>query len=169
MSITVEDGSIVAGAESYQTVAGADTYHSNRGNTSWAALATPAKEQALRKATDYMTQAYRSRWKGFRVDTNQALDWPRAYVYINDYAISEEVSSTTIPSEIKAACSELALRASTEELAADLDPAVTSEAIGSLSVSYAAGTSQVKTYRAIDMILKPYLKSGGSGAQIIRS
>lgn len=169
MALTVEDGTVVSGAESYQTVAGADTYHSNRGNTSWAALTTAAKEQALRKATDYMTQAYRNRWKGYRYDSTQALDWPRDYVVLGDHVINESLATNIVPDEVKAACSELALRASTEELAPDLDPAVTSEEIGSLSVSYAAGTSQTTTYRAIDMILKPYLKSGGSGAQIIRS
>jgi hypothetical protein len=169
MSLTVETGGIIPGAESYESVTNADLYHSNRGNTAWAALNTAAKEQALRKATDYLTQSYRSRWKGHRTDVDQALDWPRKYVYLSDYETSEEVASDTIPNEIKAACSELALRASADDLAPDLDPAVTSEAIGTLSVAYAAGTSQVTTYRAIDMMLKPYLRSGGAGVQIIRS
>ena len=76
-----------ASAESYASVLEADTYHSNRGNIAWTALATPAKEQALRKATDYLTQIYRERWKGYRVDNTQALDWPRLNVGINDGGI----------------------------------------------------------------------------------
>ena len=52
MSLVVEDGTGKADAESYISVADADTYHSNRGNTDWAALTTTEKEQLLRGATD---------------------------------------------------------------------------------------------------------------------
>ena len=73
MALIVEDGSIVTGAESYISVADASTYHSNRGNTAWASLSTDAiREQCLRKATDFMRQAYRSRWQGYRVNEDQA-------------------------------------------------------------------------------------------------
>lgn len=35
MALTVEDGTVVDGADSYVTVAYSDTYHQQRGNTSW--------------------------------------------------------------------------------------------------------------------------------------
>ena len=81
MSLIVEDGTGRADAESYASVSVADAYHTARGNTAWAALATTAlKEAALRKATDYLGQTYGLRWKGYRMTTTQALDWPRELV-----------------------------------------------------------------------------------------
>lgn len=110
MSLIVEDGSNVAGAESLASVAYTDTYHSNRGNTAWAVLATAAKEQALRKATDYMTQAYRTRWAGYRTHSTQSLDWPRSLVEIKDVNyIGTYVDQYSVPDEVKKACCELAL------------------------------------------------------------
>ena len=66
MSLIVEDGTGKSNAESYISVADADTYHSNRDNTDWAALTTAEKERLLRIATDYMVAVYRLRWDGYR-------------------------------------------------------------------------------------------------------
>lgn len=169
MSLIAEDGSNVAGAESYETVAGADLYHSNRGNAAWAALSTTAKEQSLRKATDYMAQAYRKRWRGYRSYATQALDWPRQQIVIDDSVLNSWIDYTTIPTEIKAACSELALKASSAELAPDIERETASEAIGSISVSYFQGSKQNTTYRAVDLMLKHLLINDGNGMQIVRS
>ena len=81
MTLIVEDGSIVAGAESYISVADAETFLNNRGLTLTGAESD--KEAALRKATDYMVQVYRMRWQGWKVDQTQALDWPRNSVYVD--------------------------------------------------------------------------------------
>ena len=43
MSLIVEDGTGLAGAESYVSVTDADTYHDKRGNTAWATLTTAQK------------------------------------------------------------------------------------------------------------------------------
>lgn len=169
MTLIVEDGTNVSGAESYQTVSGADTYHSNRGNTDWDSLTTTAKEQALRKATDYMQQAYRGMWKGYRTNTSQALDWPRQCVVLDDSFWDNEVSYNTIPNEIKAACSELALRASAADLIDDHERATISESIGSISVTYAQGASQDKVYRSIDMMLRPFFSYGLNTVHLVRS
>lgn len=170
MALIVEDGSNVAGAESYESVANADTHHSNRGNTAWAALTTTAKEQALRKATDYMTQAYRDRWAGYRTNTGQSLDWPRALVEIKDVNyIGSYVDQDSIPSEVKKACCELALMSLDGDLAPNLERETASESIATISVSYFQGSKQYTVYRAIDMMLKPLLRNGGAGVAIIRS
>ena len=85
MSLNVETGTGASNSESYASVTNADTYHSNRGNSLWATLTTPEKEQALRRATDYMEQVYRKRWKGVRVNATQALSFPREWVEREDY------------------------------------------------------------------------------------
>ena len=168
MTLIVEDGSIVTGAESYISVSDASNYHTVRGNTAWAALTTDAlREAALRRATDYMEQVYRSRWQGYKVNEDQALDWPRYDVEVEGYAVDSDI----VPTEIKNACAELALRASAADLNPDLTQGVLSEQVGSIQVTYDKASPQFTRYRAIDAILSPYLKAGGGGCSmgVIRS
>jgi hypothetical protein len=165
MALEVEDGTGKANAESYISAADAGTYHTSRGNAAWADLSEPEQEAALRRATDYMLQTYRQRWSGYRKYTTQALDWPRLNVEIRDttlYGITY-VETNVVPAEVKRACAELALRASEGALLDDLDPEVTSESVGSISVTYAPGARQIKKYPAIDRLLGAYLCDSGSG------
>ncbi len=168
MSLNVETGSGSATAESYSSVADADTYLAARGHTAWAALANGAKEIALRQATDYMQQYYGGRWAGLRTSSTQALDWPRAWVPLRDTPFAY-VANNTIPAEVKNACISLALRASTSELAPDIEPQTTSETVGPISVTYAAGSRQTVRYQAIDNMLAAYLTSGANMAKVVRA
>ena len=168
MSLICEDGSIVTGAESYCSVADASAYHTARGNAAWAALASDTvREQCLRKATDYMEQVYRSRWQGCRVSETQALSWPRYDVEVEGYAVDSDI----VPTEVKNACAELALKASAADLNPDLTQGVLSEQVGSIQVTYDKASPQFTRYRAIDALLSPYLKAGGGGCSmgLIRS
>ena len=72
MALITEDGTGRADAESYCSVAAADAHHAARGAAAWAALTTEAKEQALRRATDYMGQIYGPLWAGHRSLPTQA-------------------------------------------------------------------------------------------------
>lgn len=85
MALTVEDGSIVSGANSFISVADADTYFSTRHDDGWAAASTNDKERVLILASDYMTQAWRLKWRGSLVDVTQALTWPRSGVPVPDF------------------------------------------------------------------------------------
>lgn len=175
MALVVEDGTgtYSATAESYISVTAADTYHSNRGVAAWALLTTAQKEQALRRATDYMCNQYGQRWKGTRMQSpvNQLLDWPRAYVYSAPFlngAVGEFpflVPDDIVPLPVKNACAELALRASTDDLAPDIDRKTLEETVGPITVKYDPNASQVLSYRQIDGMLKDYLKSNG-GAMV---
>lgn len=176
MSLIVEDGSVVANAESFAAVAYADTYHANRSNTAWAALGTPDKEADLRKATDYMRQQYRQRWKGFQKTPTQALDWPRVavftvevYAYTNHLPIEYLVPDNVVPLEVQNACAELALKASFGELAPDLKRAVISEEIGPIKKTYDRFSPQQKRYRSVDAMLAPFLMPGsGMSLSLVR-
>lgn len=177
MSLIVEDGTIVAGAESYISVTDASTYHSNRGNTAWAALTSDAvREQCLRKATDYMLQAYRGVWKGQRVSSAQALDWPRYSVYTEDLDAPLSygdtaflVASNIVPTEVKNACAELALKSATASLNPDLGKDIISQTVGPISTTYKDSSPQQKRYQAIDMMLRPYLDFNGVNIRVVRS
>lgn len=169
MSLVTEDGTGLTTAESYCSVADADTYHTNFGNASWAALATAAKEVALRKASAYMTQTYRGRWDGWRVNVHQALDWPRSMVRIKDAVAVAYYANTAVPTVVANACADLALRSVTTTLLPDLEPAVTAESIGPISVQYAQGASQLVKFTAVDYMLNPVMKLGSSAVSLTRA
>jgi hypothetical protein len=176
MSLIVEDGTgtYSATAESYISVANADTYFTNRANAVWVALTTATKEACLRKATDYMVNEYQTRWLGVRMQSsvNQLLDWPRAYVYTEPFlhgAVGEFpylVPNNIVPLPVMTACAELAFRASTMDLNPDLTQKVLKESVGPISVTYDPTAPAYMNFRQIDNILKVYLKGGGNSGMV---
>lgn len=163
MPLDVEDGTGRATAESYISVADADTYHAAHGAPSaWSASSTAEKEAALRAATDYIDRVYGPQFQGCRRTYTQRLYFPRDYVYIDDVW----QDSSVLPRQLKEACAELALRSRTEAngLMPDLAEPGTiqseSVSVGSLSSStvYMGGKSQIKQFRAVDFLIEPLLK-----------
>lgn len=165
MALIVEDGTGLSNAESYISVADANAYHTARANDAWSELETLEKEQHLRRATDYMLAVYRERWKGYRTKDSQALDWPRESIYID--ARIDALANNLIPSEVKRACAELALRSITESLAPDIERATTEETVGPITVKYAAGPTN-KRFRFVDALLSPYLSASGGMYKLVR-
>lgn len=162
MALTVETGAGAADAEAFISVADADAYFAARGNATWAALDTAAKEQNLRKGAEYLEAFYR--WKGDRATTTQALSWPRAGVTVDGV----DVASDAVPVAIQRANAELAVRASAADLAADEGPQVKQEAVGPISVTYADGARQNPRYAAVDAMLAAYVRGGGA-VQVVRA
>lgn len=152
MALTVEDGTGLSTAEAYISVSDADAYHAARGNTAWAALTATAKEQALRRAADYMNAVYGGAWRGSRLTLTQALDWPRTCVIV----------PTPVPSEIARANAELAARAAAGDLLADQGAQVASETVGPVSVTYAAGARQATRYALVEAMLSRWLVGMGA-------
>jgi hypothetical protein len=174
VALVVEDGTGLANAESYASVAEADAYHADRGNAAWAALATAVKEQALRKATEYMSQAYRIRWAGFRVKATQALDWPRAWVPLIDTPSpygpwANYVPNNVVPVEAKRACMEYALVASAGAITTALARATLREKIGDIEVEYDPTSPEYTRYRALDMLLAPFLTGSSISVGLVRA
>lgn len=168
MSLIIEDGTIVAGAESYASVSDADVYLSSRGITTWTDLLNIEREQALRRATDYMREYA---WKGQIVDTVQALDWPRQKIFI----WGSEIANNVIPKEVKNACIELAWRGASGPLNPDMKSNDASnryitkqvQRVGPIDVEttfasrgqMAAPTRPV--YPAVNVMLKRYVNAEG--------
>ena len=107
MALTVEDGTGLVAADAYISVADADTYFLASANATWAAAAIPAKEVAIVKATLYMEKRFGTKWKGLIASSEQALGWPRRYVY--DERGTELVDQ--VPVQIARACAEYAVQA----------------------------------------------------------
>ena len=102
MSFIVEDGSGVAGANSYLSVAGADVYWEERDGADWAAATVPAKEAALIAASQYLDASYC--WKGRKGSATQGLAWPRSGA-VDGEGIA--ISGDSLPGALTAATAEL--------------------------------------------------------------
>lgn len=160
MSLVVEDGSIVAGAESYVSVADADTYWTARGNTDWTGLTTAQKEQHLRIATARLDKRYR--WLGTHTnETTQVLEWPR---YLIEDHRGRWYDSDEIPQPLKDAVCELA----NQNRIASLDVTrtsrkVLSERLGPMSATYTGWGDDTLEFPWIDDLVEPLTVGGGAG------
>lgn len=125
MAITLVETVGAANANTYATVAEADTYLEARLNSSpWTAAGTETQKAALVEATREMDLMP---WRGTRVTLTQALAWPRGDVPIPDPpdevtvgSTSAEYSTTEIPDRIRDMTIEFALeflRAGSTDLA----------------------------------------------------
>lgn len=172
MPLVVETGAGVAGADAYVEVAFADTYHADRSNATWAAATQPEKEAAIRVATQYIDGAYYARWKGSIINVLQARQWPRWGVQLEHTRSVSSAQydggflpglfpSNIIPEQLKQAVCELALRALSGPLAADLKRGgrVASVKVGPIETSYEAGAPAATVYQTVDQLLAPFIAS----------
>lgn len=158
MALIVESGAGLPDAESYASVATADAYWAARGApVAWSGLTTGAKESALRQATEYLAR-FTGKWKGIRVKTTQALDWPRSSVVVDSVTLAYDA----LPVQLVRATCELALKASSSTLMADETAQVKAEKVGPLEVTYADGARQQTRFAFVDTLLAPLINGAGS-------
>lgn len=185
MALVVEDGTGKADAESYVSVADAVTYATKQGAT-FPGTDVPGSEAALRRATAYIDNTYRTRFTGYRTyRRDQALEWPRvgAYVYIpnnaSDMAYAggydpayDYIGQNVIPIEIINATCEAAVRelATPGSLAPDLDRGGSVKMLkaGSVEIQYGGNASAVTTFQAVDLALSGLLRSDAMGVRAVR-
>lgn len=113
MGLVVEDGSGVAGADSYNSVADLDAYMIRLGYSDWPPVPSDGeedpdlarKEAAARKAAMYLDTKYALRFSGTPVSLEQGLAWPRSNAV--DY-YGREIPADSIPPAIKHAHAEVA-------------------------------------------------------------
>ena len=157
MAFVVETGAGLSNANSYASVAYADDYAATRGLTAWTGT-TAVKEAALVRATDYMEATYRGSWLGYRASQTQALSWPRSNVEVDLFPIPANI----VPVPVTNACVELAIRALTEDLLADLGQRVKREKVDVLEVEYADGSDAVLRFPLVSRMLTPYIYGGSN-------
>jgi hypothetical protein len=106
--IIVEDGTQPPGANSYITRAEADAYAATTLHAAtWAAKTTAEKDAII--ITACRTIDYGHVWKAFKADPDQPMAWPRVRVIDRSGEFARELSSTTIPSQVKLASLEYAI------------------------------------------------------------
>lgn len=165
MALTLENGSVVSGANAYATEDMADDYFENRGNSDWTDGDSDDKEAALIRATAAIDARYRGRWPGFRAAFRaQSLEWPRQAAYDNEDNL---ISAVSIPPEVINATLEAAARelASPGSMIPDLERggAVRMLKAGSVEIEYAANAEMTTTFQLIDGLLSGILQSGSGG------
>lgn len=161
MPIVVETGSGLPNADSYVSVAEADTYHlAFTSGTAWSSATTTDKERALRVATQFIDTRYGPRFQGRRVDLQQSLQWPRAWVTDND---GFDIASDVVPTKVRHATCELARRALSADLVTDSKTGEirrTLVEIGPIKkeVEYESGQSEQVLYTIVEDLLFPLLQ-----------
>ena len=124
----------------YGTRAGADIYHTDRGNATWAGT-DAQKDEALLRATEWVDRAFRMSFPGEKTGLRaQEREWPRVQAYDDEDELipDDEVPAEMLPATYEAALRELVTLGS---LSPDYDPAVqvTKEKVDVIEVEYAAG------------------------------
>lgn len=121
------------------------------------------KELALRLGTQYLDNKYTLRWIGHQQNRDQSLDWPRnAAQKRNGF----HVDASTVPTELKDALAEMALKSISGTDIFDIDETTTgaiksfTNKVSVLSQSktfVGGGQVQVKKFRKVDSLLKQLL------------
>lgn len=155
--IIVEDGSIVANANSYNTVAELDAFALLRGVT--LPSTTAEKEVLLIQGTDY-TETFWNRFQGSLVSEVQVLQFPRNNVSVNGF----RVAATTIPQTLKNAQLQASIESNIEELTPNTGQNIKKEKVDVIEVTYQDGTGSLyaPTFPKVDKYLDPLLKNSGN-------
>lgn len=174
-------------ADSYASLDEANAYFTARGLTTWTGTDS-AKENALRRAADYLENQYRGRWKGYRTSETQSLSWPRlgdednrsvrdgflvAVGIVDDDGF--EIPTDVIPKQLKNAQCEAALLILT---GVDLQPRLVrggmvksiGKGVGPLrkDIVYMDGAPGIDRFSAIEGLLRGLVTSTpGSGVSVV--
>ena len=156
MSLIIEDGSIVANANSYVTADDISAYATQRGFSITKNISKI--ETAAILAMDYLQS---KSYIGDLVDDfnsdngEQPLKWPRKNI--------TDLLKTTIPTDIKSAQIELSIASFTQSLiAASVPVSITSESVGPLKTDY-AGTGLRTSFSSarVNVLLSKYISTYG--------
>ena len=161
--LVVEDGTGLDTADAYVSRDYVSAYWTAQPHlaaaATWSALGTAAQDGAIREATASIDRLYGERFKGVRLSNSQALLWPRS-----DAMDERGYPLPAVPMQLQRAPAELAARAAAGEVVKDQarGGAIQSVAAG-VAVTYAADAPAGKTYTAVDLELRPLMKSGRWG------
>jgi len=144
MALVVEDGSVVAGANTYVTLAEFKAWADDRGITYGTDAAVT---QQIYRAMDYFE---RLQFIGNKANENQPLQWPRTEALIDGYY----ADATEIPAPVKTALYESIVveAAGNSELEVQ-DRKTIREKIGDIEVQYADNSENRKITPALQYSL----------------
>jgi len=163
MALVVEDGSGIANADSYISLADARTLLNNLGQD--LDLVDATAEQQLRLAKDYV-DSFRDKFKGYKGTREQSLQFPRHNVYIDGWLFP----SDQVPTEIKEAQAIAAYEVAQGETLQSTGSGrkVQSEKLDVLEISYFknSATESSKIYKRVIDKLKAFMSAGLSVVRV---
>lgn len=144
MALVVEDGSVVAGANTYITLAEFKAWADDRGISYGA---DDAVNKQIYRAMDYFE---RLQFIGNKANENQPLQWPRTEALIDGYY----ADATEIPPQVKIAVYEaVVVEAAGDSELETQDRRTIREKIGDIEVQYAENSSNRKITPALQYAL----------------
>lgn len=150
MALIVTPGA--ADADSYATLAEANTYNASRPfTTSWSDATDPEKEAALKEAARLLDAVFR--WTGAAVDAVQALAWPRSGMATRNGFAIPTTGSDSIPKALKDAQSEFARRLIDADITEDNEAEkqnIESIKAGSVAIKFKNNASNSNTVQLRD-------------------
>jgi len=169
MALIIEDGTVVASANSFITEAEADTILALYGKESvWTTKSSAEKEVLLIQAGSWLNT--KPRWCGCIADVTQAMIWPRTDMYKCGFAID----SDAIPEEVKRAQAFMAVEAISSSIFRNVDPGSNGQTlIGERDKLDVLETEKMYSTKAskngsqilfteVNCLLKPYTQGGGT-------
>ena len=162
VSLVIEDGSIIDGANSWVSAANARVYAENRGVT------LDADDDVLGaqliRAADYIN-GFRDRFNGRKVDETQTMQFPRADLFIDGFlfsylAIPQEVISAQVELAIAAASGIDPLEAQESGLPIIRDKTDVLETEWASPATLGGSSWKSPTLKAVDDLLRPLLRNG---------
>ena len=174
MPVTIVETAGSATANSYVTLAEADSFMEGRLNAStWETDASDDdKNRGLVEAT---RQISRLGYGGRRTDSTQVLSWPRQFAFDPDSPVQDYFTNTVIPQRVKDATMELAfqyIKAGTTDVAAlDSTYNVSSKRIDVLETAYVepwARARGLNRYPSVMQHIRPLLVGSGVSRPTVR-
>lgn len=161
MALVVEDGTGVAGANTYHSLVTATAYFAERPNTAWTAATDAQRTAALLFSTQWLEERYGPYLDGAILDSEQSLLWPRSTFYDSTGRI---VETGTVPERWKNA----QLEAAAAHLTSGLNEvrsrggAIESVRAGSVGVTFADSAPLGRTFPFIDSLVSTLLVYWGT-------
>lgn len=152
--LVVEDGTGIASADSYIAVADLRTYCANLNYAIAADVQDAFLATRLRAASNWIDTSFR--YKGTRLTSTQALEFPRAGLM--DWS---SMLVTGVPLRVAKACAELAYKAiADDQLFQDLERGgmIHSETVGPISTTYESSAPTQKVYQQATSFLEQYVR-----------
>jgi hypothetical protein len=169
-TLILEDGTGVAGANTYALLATVETYHTDRANTAWTSVVyDDPKVAAILRAMSYLEA---QPWVGQPLNivgwsSGQSLQWPRGYVMMDGYDWpTDEVPPKVVQALCEAALVELS-KPGALSVALERGGAVKREKIDVIETEYFDGASSKTQYTAITQALRGLVMSSNS-VQLVR-
>lgn len=158
MAIVVENGSVVAGANSYITLDEYRTWANARGFTS--EDSDTILERYILRAMDYFEQLL---FIGNKANENQPLQWPRTEALIDGYY----ADATEIPSQVKRALYEaVKVEADGTSQLLNQDRRTSRERIGDIEITYADNSENRTITPALTFALSKIVRPSSSVSRL---